>query len=116
MTKDNKQTEPLDSTKPAIAYTHCCVSGAVLNNKTMKIKAIYIKNLKLSEGKVASQVAHAVKNLGTTPTDCDIIVLGVSTTKFNELTAQHECYIQRDKGLTEVENGTATAAAWIDVP
>ncbi len=50
----------------------------------MKIKAIYIKNLKLSEGKVASQVAHAVKNLGTTPTDCDIIVLGVSTTKFNE--------------------------------
>lgn len=34
MTKDNKQTEPLDSTKPAIAYTHCCVSGAVLNNKT----------------------------------------------------------------------------------
>ena len=34
MTEDNKQTEPLDSTKPAIAYTHCCVSGAVLYNKT----------------------------------------------------------------------------------
>ena len=66
--------------------------------------------------KVAAQIAHAVKNLGTTPTDCDIIVLGVSTTKFNELTAQHECYIQKDKGLTEVESGTATAAAWIDVP
>lgn len=29
MTKDNKHTEPLDSTKPAIDYTHCCVSGAV---------------------------------------------------------------------------------------
>jgi peptidyl-tRNA hydrolase len=26
----------------------------------------------------------------------------------------HYCYIQRDKGLTEVESGTATAAAWID--
>ena len=30
----------------------------------MKIKAIYIKNLKMSEGKVAAQIAHAVKNLG----------------------------------------------------
>lgn len=40
----------------------------------MKIKAIYKKNLKMPEGKVASQIAHAVKNLGVTPIDCDIIV------------------------------------------
>jgi hypothetical protein len=62
--------------------------------QAFRIKAIYIKNLKMSEGKVAAQVAHAVKNLGISPTDCDIVVLGVSTTKFNTLTSMHDCYIQ----------------------
>jgi len=80
----------------------------------MRIKAIYIKNLKMSPDKVASQVAHAVKNLGITPLDSDIIVLGVSKTKFDELVVKHDCYVQVDKGLTEVEAGTATAAAWIE--
>lgn len=81
----------------------------------MRIKAIYKKNLKMSEGKVAAQIAHAVKNLGITPTDCDIIVLKVSDKKFNELVAENtNCYIQTDKGLTEVETGTQTAAAWIE--
>ena len=81
----------------------------------MKIKAIYIKNLKMPEGKVAAQVAHAVKNLGITPTDCDIVVLSVSRKKFDELVKEHsECYVQVDKGLTVVKSGTKTAAAWID--
>lgn len=80
----------------------------------MRIKAIYKKNLKMSEGKVAAQIAHAVKNLGITPIDSDIIVLRVSDKKFSELTTLYDCYIQKDKGLTEVEGGTETAAAWIE--
>jgi peptidyl-tRNA hydrolase len=80
----------------------------------MRIKAIYRKNLKMPEGKVASQVAHAVKNLGVTPLDCDIIVLRVSDAKFRELVEEHLCFVQVDKGLTVVEVGTATAAAWIE--
>ena len=81
----------------------------------MKIKVIYRKNLKMTEGKVAAQVAHAVKNLGATPADCDIIVLKVSDKKFNELTEEYsDCYIQVDKGLTQVVRGTPTAAAWIE--
>lgn len=82
----------------------------------MRIKVIYRKNLQMSDGKVAAQVAHAVKNLGPTPTDCDIIVLKVSDKKFIE--TMNEClsytsYLQTDKGLTEVNPNTDTAFAWI---
>ena len=44
----------------------------------------------MSEGKVAAQIAHAVKNLGITPVDSDIIVLKVSDKKFDELTSQND--------------------------
>lgn len=68
----------------------------------------------MSEGKLAAQIAHAVKNLGETPRDCDIVVLKVSDKKFDEMVSEHDCYVQIDKGLTEVESGTRTAAAWIE--
>lgn len=85
----------------------------------MRIKAIYRKNLKMSEGKMAAQIAHAVKNLGLTPIDCSIVVLGVSDKKFIELRVEatlagKHIYIQTDNGITEVDPGTTTAAAWIE--
>lgn len=83
----------------------------------MTIKVIYRKNLKMSEGKVAAQVAHAVRLLITAyePAlfyDCSIVVLKVSDKKFNELVTQHHAVVQKDLGLTEVNPGTRTAAAW----
>lgn len=82
--------------------------------KPVRIKAVYRKNLKMSGDKVASQVSHAVKNLGYTSPDSTIIVLSVSDKKFNEMIAEHQCYVQVDMGLTQVEAGTPTAAAWIE--
>ncbi len=80
----------------------------------MKVKIIYRKNLKMSEGKMAAQCCHAVRMLGPLPDDVDIIVLKVSDKKFFELVEVNEAFVQTDKGLTEVEEGTSTAAGWIE--
>lgn len=80
----------------------------------MKIKVYYKKNLKMDVGKIASQVAHAVKNLGETPVDCDIVVLMASNKKFEEIKEKYKCYVQVDKGLTQVPVGTETALAYIE--
>lgn len=80
----------------------------------MIVKAIYRKNLKMSEGKIAAQVSHAIIGLGITDPLCTIRVLGVSCSQFRRLKDQAPCYIHKDFGLTEVEEGTETAAAWIE--
>lgn len=80
----------------------------------MRIKAIYRKNLKMSVGKIAAQITHAVIGLGITDPLCTIVVLGVSDKKFSELTEVHECYVHSDYGFTEVKEGEKTSAAWIE--
>jgi len=90
----------------------------------MKIKVIYPKNLGMSEGKAAAQVAHAVRRLSlgvfydTDNYDDTIIVLKVSQTKFNNtitdlLDENIPIFIQTDSGYTEVPAGTKTAVAWV---
>jgi len=74
----------------------------------MIVKAIYRKNLKMTEGKVASQVAHAVLGLNLALKPSKIIVLKVSDKKFGELVVgQNDCYLQEDGGFTEVNKGEA---------
>lgn len=89
----------------------------------MKIKVYYRKSLKMTEGKIASQVGHVCKELGRmlpsyAPDDV-IIVLGVSDTKYKELCLQYQkntiCwYEQVDAGNTEVIKGTPTAFGYIE--
>lgn len=88
----------------------------------MRIKIYYRKNLKMSEGKVASQVAHVAKELGrleySIASEDVIIVLGVSDTKYKELSLNYQTetfdwYEQVDKGITEVLEDTPTAFGYI---
>lgn len=90
----------------------------------MKIKVYYRKSLKLTDGKLAAQVGHVVRNLaiihGTyIAGKCDkIIVLHASDTKYNKLlTDIGSCckiYRQIDKGYTEVPDGTETCFGYVE--
>lgn len=89
----------------------------------MKIKIYYRKSLKLSEGKLAAQVGHVCKELGrilpSKPKEDVIIVLGVSDTKYKELSLQYQTedlfwYEQVDNGMTEIAANTVTCFGYIE--
>ena len=68
----------------------------------------------MTEGKIASQISHAVIGLGITDPRCTIVVLGVSDKKFRELIQREGTYCHADLGYTEVAQGEETCAAWIE--
>ena len=88
----------------------------------MKFKIYYNKNLKMSEGKLAAQVAHVSKELGrmaeSNPREDVIVVLGLSATKFKEtldkLGDYKYSWYQSDNGLTEVPAGTITTCGFVE--
>lgn len=83
--------------------------------KVPVFKLYYDKTLRMSEGKLAAQVGHVVAHLtlkqGNVPSK--IIVLEASHTKFESYCKSAD-YVQRDMGLTEVEEGTATVCGILE--
>lgn len=77
----------------------------------MIVKCFYDKTLKMSSGKLASQVGHVVANLQVIPDK--IIVLEANHTKFLAL-CEGSDYVQYDLGLTEIEEGTPTVCGYIE--
>ena len=98
----------------------------------MKIKCLYRKNLKLSDQKLAAQTGHVVGNLlrlnneygfGKINRDTTIVVLKASDKKFEEKRQELKdlkgrdmliYYLQVDKGLSEIPEGTETVIGWIE--
>lgn len=76
------------------------------------IKCYYRRNLKMSAPKLAAQVGHVVANLAIHYTPERIVVLECSDSHFEELKQTPRCYVQIDRGLTEVEAGTETVVGW----
>ena len=93
----------------------------------MKIVCYYNKNLKMSQGKIASQIGHVCMQValemnsyrgGVLIEDKVVVVLGLRQNKFKEKLKEIEksenlYYIQKDLGITEVNKGIVTAFGYI---
>lgn len=98
-----------------------------------RIKLLFRKNLKMTEGKIAAQCVHAALGLNLILLDTDefretnrcldpmlsVVVLGVSDAKFKEAreTLAKACqpfYVVSDAGYTEVASGTETVVAYLE--
>lgn len=84
----------------------------------MRIKCIYRRNLKMTEGKLAAQCVHAALGLAKMFPEAgdpmhSVVVLEASDKKFNEAKGP-DVYVVKDAGRTEVEPGTETVLAILE--
>lgn len=77
--------------------------------EALNIKVYYRRNLKMTSGKLAAQVAHCVSRIALRHKiePYKIVVLEASDKKFEELKSI-AAHVQVDLGFTEVEAGTET--------
>lgn len=87
-----------------------------------RIKILYRKNLKMTEGKLAAQCVHvalAIKEYHGKQIDAmsSVVVLGISDNKFEEAKEKLKYtpyVVNRDAGYTEVPQGTETCLAYVE--
>ncbi len=106
-------------------------TGSHYERLMKRIKILFRKNLKMSEGKIAAQSVHAALGLAhLTPKAANpmtsVVVLGVSDSKFEEKKTKmnqplgkefdltQPYYLVSDAGFTEVPPGTETCLAFLE--
>lgn len=81
----------------------------------MKVNIRYNKNLKMSEGKIAAQVARLIIQMGITDKECDIVVLMAYNSTFKRLCKQiPNVHIFYDVDKTELDKDPATVLGWVE--
>ncbi len=66
----------------------------------------------MSPGKLAAQSVHAAIGLGSVDYNTNVVVLGLSDKKFDEMKEDLICFVVKDAGHTEVAPGTETCLAY----